>query len=60
MELQEIKDAVVKLLVTEHDMLLEEAESAVEESITSEVGMWNVNAEAENIAKYLASDEDND
>ena len=60
MELQELKDAVVKNLVTTHNFIVEEAETTVEESLTKDAGMWNVNASPEDIAKYLASDENDE
>lgn len=55
-----LKETVVKLLITTHDFSEDEAESSVEESCSNEPGMWSVNAEAEEIAKYLASDEASD
>lgn len=58
MDLQELKDAVVKVLMMDHDFLMEEAEQKVDEhSRSSESEMWNENADASQLAEYLASDE---
>lgn len=58
--MDELKVAVVKLLVTNHDFLMGEAEDAVDESFRLNPELWNDNAEAKDLAEYLASDEDND
>lgn len=55
-----LKDEVIKFLITVHNFLDDEASEKVEESVSDEPGMWSVNAEAEEIAKYLASDGDDD
>jgi hypothetical protein len=59
MELQELKDAVTKLLVTEYDFTADEAEESIGQSEDTEESMWNENADAKDLAKYLASDESN-
>ena len=59
MELQELKDAVTKLLVTEYDFTADEAEESISQSEDTEESMWNENADAKDLAKYLASDESN-
>jgi len=58
-ELVTLKDEVVKLLMSNHDFSIEEAEEAVKDSTTSHPDMWNENADAGNLADFLAS-EDND
>jgi hypothetical protein len=58
--LEDLKSDVVKLLISEHDFLSEEAESAVEESLSQNEDAWNENAEAKDLAKFLASDGDDD
>lgn len=55
--MQELKDAVVKLLVSNYDFLLEDAEISVDESVSDNPDMWTEKAEAEELAKYLASDD---
>jgi hypothetical protein len=59
-ELEALKNKVVELLVSEHDMLIEEAESAVEESSSEKKSLWHENAEASDLAKLLASDDDDE
>jgi hypothetical protein len=56
--LEELKNDVVQILVTQYDCLSEEAETLVEESVVKDEGMWLVNASAEDIAKYLAPDDE--
>jgi hypothetical protein len=57
---QELKDAVVKLLVTEHEFLIEDAEEAVAESFSTKPELWNENADAKDLANFLASDGEDD
>jgi hypothetical protein len=57
---ESIQDKVIKILISEHDHLPEEAQEAVEESIRVEPDLWHENADSEAIAKYLASDEADD
>lgn len=57
-DLQSFRDEVVKLLVTENDFTSEEAESAVEEDINNNFDRWNENADARQLAEFLASDDD--
>ncbi len=54
--LENLKNAVVKALITNHDFLSEEAESAVEESVVNEASIWDGNTDPNDLAKYLASD----
>jgi hypothetical protein len=53
----EIKDSVVKILVTEYDYLLEDAETAVDVSMGQDPEMWNEKSDAKDLANYLASDD---
>ena len=56
-KMPELQEDVANLLVKEYEFLPEEAQEKVDESVSDEPGMWNVNAEATEIAKYLASPE---
>lgn len=58
--LETLKDSVTKILINDYDMLIEEAEEKVQESVSSDPDMWNENAEASDLARYLASDEVDD
>ena len=53
-----LNDDVVKLLMSEYDFLLEDAEEAVDESVKTKPDYWNENASAEDLAKSLATDDD--
>lgn len=53
-----LKGKVTTTLVTDHDFSIEEAEEAVEESMKHDVDIWHENADPEDIANYLASDDD--
>lgn len=55
--LESLKDSVVKLLVAEYEFTIDDAEEAVETSVEKHEPMWNENAEAKDLAKFLASDE---
>lgn len=56
--LEDLKTAVTNKLVTEHEFLIEEAETVVEGSMDENPDMWNENADANDLANYLASDDD--
>jgi len=58
--LETLKDSVVKLLVSKHDFEVEEAEEYVEDSVTKNPDLWHDDAEAEDLAKYLATEDDDD
>lgn len=60
MNFEDLKTEVAKLLVTNYDFLTEEADSAVEKSVAENTDMWNDNAEASDLANYLASDDDDE
>lgn len=57
---EDLKADVVKILVAEYDLLLEEAEEKVNESFANNPDIWNENAEAKDLAEFLASDDDDD
>jgi hypothetical protein len=56
-DMTEMQQNVTKLLMTKYDLTINDAEEVIEESLIEDKGMWHVNAEAEDIAKYLASPE---
>jgi len=58
--LETMKSEVVKLLVSNYDFTLEEAEESVEDSVKENDEIWNENASAEDLAKYVASDGDDE
>ena len=58
--LNDLKDSVSKILVTTHDFTIDEADEAVEESTTAKPELWNHNSDPNDLAKYLAEDEDED
>lgn len=55
--LENLKNAVVKFLMTEHDYQSEEAEQEVDASVLSEPDLWNENSDAAELAKYVASED---
>jgi hypothetical protein len=56
--LEDLRTDVIKLLVAEHDFTFEEAEESVNESVEEKPDFWNENADANDLAKSLASDDD--
>lgn len=58
--LDELKSSVMKLLVADYDFTVEEAEETIEDSYKKDPEIWNVNAEPGDLAKSLASDDDED
>lgn len=60
MNLQDLKETVIKLLVSDFEFLMEEAETAVEESSSEDPAIWSENADPEDLANFLASDEVDD
>lgn len=53
-----LKGEVTTLLVTQHDFTMDEAEEAVNESFADKPDLWNENAEARDLANFLASEDD--
>lgn len=60
MELAELKETVTKKLMTDHDMLIDEAEETVKDSVDDNPSIWNENADAKDLANLLASDDDDE
>jgi hypothetical protein len=58
-DLEAIKSKVVSLLITRHDMLVEEAETVVEESM-KHASMWHENTNPEELAEFLAEEDDDE
>lgn len=56
--MENLQDQVTALLVSQYDMLIDEAEDVVKASIAEDGSMWNDNSDAEDIAEFLASDDD--
>ena len=59
-EMEELKESVVKILISKYDFLPEDAASTVDESVRKNSEMWNENADENQLAEFLASDEDDD
>ncbi len=55
---EQMKQKVTEILVAEYDLLIEEAETVVEESATNKPELWF--ADPNDLAKFLASDDDDD
>lgn len=58
MGLEELKAAVNKLLLNQHDFEPDEAEETIEQSVAESPHIWNENAIPEDLANFLASGED--
>jgi hypothetical protein len=58
--IDELKETVMKLLQTEFDFTVDDAEEAVTDSVADNPEMWNENADADSLAKFLASDSSDD
>lgn len=58
--LEGLKADVVKMLVTDFDMTMDEAATSVEESYRENSDLWNSNAVPWDLAKFLASEGDDD
>lgn len=58
--LDDLKDSVSKVLVTVYDFTVDEADDAIDESVASKPDFWNENSEPNDLAKYLAEDDDED
>lgn len=58
--LESLKAAVVKLLMSDYEFLVDEAEELVENSVDNNPDVWNENAEPADLAKYLASEDEED
>lgn len=61
MPLDTLKEEVAKLLVTKHDFLdMDEANTAIEESAVKDPGVWHEDADANDLANYLAESDDDE
>jgi hypothetical protein len=58
MDLEELKVAVNKLLLHEHDFQPDEAEELIEQSVAENPLFWNENAIPEDLANLLATGDD--
>lgn len=58
--LEELKDEVAKLLMLQHDYEADEAHEAVLESVENDPTLWHEEASIEDLAKYVASEEDSE
>ncbi len=57
MSVEELKKRVMTSLTTTHGFDTEEADKAIQESITEDGYMWHEEADADELANILASDE---
>lgn len=57
-DLNDLRNNVLSILVAKHDFTFEEAEESVNESVENKPDFWNENADANDLAKMLASDDD--
>lgn len=60
MDLEELQETVIKLLQTEYDVDVDEAEDLVRESVGSRPELWHENSDPSDLAKFLASDDEDD
>jgi hypothetical protein len=61
MPLDTLKEEVAKLLVTKHDFLdMDEATTAIEESAAKDPDVWHEDADANDLANYLAESDDDE
>jgi hypothetical protein len=56
-DVSKLRDAVLELLMTDHDYLIDDAEEAVNQSVADSPDMWNESAEAKNLANHVASED---
>lgn len=55
--IEELKTKVQNLLVSTYDFSIDDAEESVNDSLKEHDDMWNENADPNELAKFLASDE---
>ncbi len=60
MDIEELKEAVIKLLLTDHDFEMDEASEVVETSATEKPHLWDENVDPKDLAEFLASDDNDD
>lgn len=59
-DISELRDSVVKLLISEHDFLVDDAEETVQDSVSTNPDFWNENADVSDLANSLANDDDDE
>jgi hypothetical protein len=59
-DMSALRDEVVKILMSNHDFLVNDAEEAVQESVSKNPDFWNENADANDLANVLAEDDDDE
>jgi hypothetical protein len=55
-----LQDEVAALLISKHDFLPDEATLAIEEAVRHNPDHWTENADPEDLASFLASEEDDE
>lgn len=60
MEMSELRDAVVKALMSTYDMNVDDAEELVAKSTVEDEEIWHEDATPENVAKFLATEKDDE
>lgn len=60
MEMSELRDAVVKALMSTYDMNVDDAEELVAKSTVEDGEIWHEDATPENVAKFLATEKDDE
>jgi hypothetical protein len=58
MTIEELKSATAIALMTDHGFTLNEAEETVDGSVKDNEEIWNENASPEDLAEFLASEDD--
>ncbi len=59
-KMNDLKAEVGKILIANYDFQMDDAEETVNSSFETSPEMWNENAVAEDLAKFLASDENDE
>lgn len=60
LDLVALKEEVYKILVNEHDFLMDDAEAAIAKSVVESPDAWSENADPSDLANYLAEDDDDE
>jgi hypothetical protein len=58
--IEDLQESVVKVLMSNHDFTVDEAEEAVKDSVSNSRHLWHENSDTEQLATLLASDDDDD
>lgn len=59
-DLSELKDSVTKILITSYDFTVDEADDTVNDSAAAKPELWHHNSDPNDLAKYLAEEDDED